>query len=489
MATSNDNGFTGYRYLVDATGSREYAVKYENGKPSKNIEVFDENGKADFKPGETIYAFDDEIKTGSSAGGLLKVSPVAIQIIVNSEGRPVKLKQVGVDYDMSFDTTPGAPPVASYTMTAASRTLLQENGFDANFPKEISGSLGTNDFDSQITAGGLVLPPQKTFGATTPFPPQHDGGALKARLSIAQAEPEPAAEPAIEAKKTAGEDGYNGYRYLLDAVNSRQYAVRYERGKVRTPLKVFAGNPQEAGFKQKETIFAFDDETEIIGKNGGYKLSTTGYQITTDDTGRAKNLKQVGVEYDIKLQKAGNIVEAVLTLTAESKKALAETGFSPAFPAAFTTDIEQSAVVHSDGHSSITASALRNLAFPPQHDGSAFIARLNNDVQEKAQPVALSPKVATADARYTMSDAQTLVEKKNLGDGDTLKTVFNFESRRVNEAVLGRNGNAITSTKFEDYDETVLEAVFNRLTKLGGTPRPLETVKKPSLLKPAGGIG
>lgn len=70
------------------------------------------------------------------------------------------------------------------------------------------------------------------------------------------------------------ENSYHGYRYLLDAHNSRQYAVRFDNGKIAPPLLVFAQDPREDGFKPNETIFAFDDEIERKDTPNGARLST-----------------------------------------------------------------------------------------------------------------------------------------------------------------------------------------------------------------------
>lgn len=485
----DDNSFTGIKYLVDATGERQYAISIVDGKPNRNIRAFDRDGETTFKPGETIFAFEEGavMKTGSL--GKMSITTKAVQIKVSAEGKPNSLKLMGVEYDMAFDLTPGAPAATKFTLEPASATLLNDMGFDKNFPKELGGTFATNDFDSTIGPGGLVLPPPKSLGLGAPFPPQHENGANFARAAIAAEEAakpaaaeepaKPAATSAPEAKpaplriteanvvRTIGEEpeGFHGTRFLLDAANSRQYAVRFENGSVKPPLQAYGTNPQDGGFGKSETIYALDDEMEMrVDAKGKALCSTTLYQIVTDENGKPRNLKQVPVDYEMTVKTDGKLTTATLTLTRDSAAQLAEMNFAKGFPASFQQQLEG---VKFSAPGVLDNSYARNIAWPPQHDGSAFIARMNAEKQQVA-PAAANDDKGVDRSRYTMPDKTTLVDRKPLGDGQTLKLVFNFESHRVTEIVAGTG---LTAQKFSKYDPGALKEAADVLKRLGGTPK------------------
>jgi len=79
--------------------------------------------------------------------------------------------------------------------------------------------------------------------------------------------------------------------------------------------------------------------------------------------------------------------------------------------------------------------------------------------------------------RFSMPDAETLVETKRLDDeGSQLRLVFNFSARQVTEIYNGpddRQQAAMLSHAFADYDQQALSEAFNRLRSMGGTPRAL----------------
>ncbi len=296
-------------------------------------------------------------------------------------------------------------------------------------------------------------------------------------------------------------EGFSGYRYLMDANNSREYAVKYEGGAPRPPIDVYAALPREKGFRANETVFAFADDSTVQVKDGVPFVQVDAFQILIGDTGNPRRLTVTPVEYAVTFDtKDKRFTKAILNVTDASKAQLAEEGFAEGFPMRFVYDLDETHVTRANGTVTVSQKALEALAVPANHDRVAVLARINKE-QELAQAVvravkgektpppapAADPVAATENktpaGRYSAPDAQTLVEKKSLGDGDTLKIVFNFESRRVTETVLGQQGVALASHKFKDYDAEALDAAFAQLQKLGGSPRPMEGVKKPAVLK------
>ncbi|MDI1228152.1 MAG: hypothetical protein PSY14_10755 [bacterium] len=288
--------------------------------------------------------------------------------------------------------------------------------------------------------------------------------------------------------KQDGNDGFTGYRYLVDAANTRQYALRFDAGQPKPPFDIYAVMPRENGFRANETVFAFDDEKKITAKGDRLVAELTAYQVNIGDTGNPRKLFVASVEYDIAAE-VDNAPQITLTLTEASRTQLAAEGFSADFPAAFTYQIDPENFRHKQGGGAeLRPGVLESLPVPPHQEGGAFLARISMQ-QKVAQAIAREVKQDAAakntDVRdYAAPDAQTLVEKKTLGDGDTLKIVFNFESRRVTESVFNDKGVALASHKFADYDLDALDTAFAQLKKMGGTPRPLNDGKKPGLPRP-----
>lgn len=180
------------------------------------------------------------------------------------------------------------------------------------------------------------------------------------------------------------DNGYHGNRFLLDASNSRQYVVRYDNGKVAPPLQAYSGNGTDGGFKASERVFAFDDEVQIKVQPGGKATaSTVAYQITTDDTGKPRNLKQIGVEFDIQFTIGNASAEVRYVLTADSEKKLEDAGFEDNFPKSFKSSLDPNdpGIIRSGVSPSVSPALVQQLPFPPHHDGEAFIARMNADKQ------------------------------------------------------------------------------------------------------------
>ncbi len=186
------------------------------------------------------------------------------------------------------------------------------------------------------------------------------------------------------------ESGFHGTRYLVDAENTRQYAIVYNNGRPQKPIHVFAVNSKEGSFKPNETVFALDDEAELTMSAGKAKISTVAFQIKIGANGEPKGLKQQGIEYDVNFRANAGKFEVMYTLTAESKKILAENDFAANFPASFTnSDIALSdrGIQRTANGYAIEPSMLRNLSFPPHHDGGALIARANIEALESTPTV------------------------------------------------------------------------------------------------------
>lgn len=307
------------------------------------------------------------------------------------------------------------------------------------------------------------------------------------------------AEPATATVNNA--DAFTGTRFLLDAQGTRQYAVRYEKGDIKPPLQVF--DTAEGGkgrFYPNEKIFAFDDDMDITMKGLDFIVHTVAYQITTDAQGKPRNIKQAGVDYVAAFDATGKTRDVTYTMTPESQARLKDRDytFDPAFPTVikgsldgngFDTRKSAGGLILPGKESLPTATP--QVSFPPHHnDSTALLARTLVEKWDQLKPAApanvpVPPPVTAAASRYSKADDQTLVEKKNIGDSQTLKIVFNFESRRVTEAVAGAG---LASHKFEDYDQTALEVAFRQLKLLGGAPRPMEKKSVTAVLpKPAAG--
>lgn len=284
----------------------------------------------------------------------------------------------------------------------------------------------------------------------------------------------------------AGDDNlreFTGYRFLLDASDTRQYALRFEDGQPKPPFEVFGVMPRDKSFRPNETVFAFDDEKKISAQGDRLVAELVAYQINIGETGNPRKLFMSAVAYDIAAETESP--QVTFTLTEASREQLAAEGFSADFPASFTYQINPDDFrAKPEGGADLRPGTLESLPLPPHQEGGAFLARISTQ-QKVAQAVAGSMKqdtpdaappaaATTADARdYSAPDAQTLVEKKSLGDGDTLKIIFNFESRRVTESVFNEKGVALTTHKFNDYDVDALEAAYQQLKKMGGNPRPM----------------
>ncbi|MBI1215057.1 MAG: AAA domain-containing protein [Alphaproteobacteria bacterium] len=200
-------------------------------------------------------------------------------------------------------------------------------------------------------------------------------------------------------------NGYHGYRYLVDAKDSREYAVRYNNGRPTKPIQVFAQDQRQAKFNRNETVFAFDDKPDFKpdGK-GGVIMSTVGFQITTGPDSEPNGIKQVGLDYAVTFKATPGGVEVAYELTAESKadiqNAVEEMDLNPNFPAKFTDTLDPSELGRTTmGAPAVTPALLRNLAFPPQRMSTdAIFARRSVEATEETpgfNPQPSQPKPTT----------------------------------------------------------------------------------------------
>ncbi|MBI3441383.1 MAG: ATP-dependent Clp protease ATP-binding subunit, partial [Proteobacteria bacterium] len=186
--------------------------------------------------------------------------------------------------------------------------------------------------------------------------------------------------------------GFNGNRFLVDAKNSRQYAIPFVHGEPRMPFQVFAQDQRDAVFKPNEVIFAFDEKSEQevarISDNKA-RVSVVAFQFKTDETGkpdRQEGLLQLLVNYDAQFaenQRGDSVVR--FTLTPESIAELKENGFEAGLPKTFEMRADSSA-----GYEMVRL--VEQLPFPPQHLMGAFIAHTNADAVPGSIPTVEPPK-------------------------------------------------------------------------------------------------
>lgn len=183
MAYENEDSYHGTRFLVDATNSRQYGVRYDHGKVAKPIHVFAEDEReAGFKPNETVFAFDDETKVTNS-GGKVRLTTVAYQITTDSSATPRQLKELSVDYDVSFRQVNGNVSV-TYRISPTSRDAMAERGFDAKFPQEFTEAIDPTDPGIRRDSINNTITIDPALLSNLSFPPQHPAGAHLARFHL-----------------------------------------------------------------------------------------------------------------------------------------------------------------------------------------------------------------------------------------------------------------------------------------------------------------
>jgi hypothetical protein len=277
------------------------------------------------------------------------------------------------------------------------------------------------------------------------------------------------------------EQEFSGYRYLVDTSNSRQYAVRFQNGRPRQPIHVCAPKAEECGFKPNETLFALDDEVQFTQTSKGATASAMLFQIVTSADGKPKTLKMMGVDYDVKIAVNTKGIQVQYQLCQESAQALAERGFSAQAPKTFTNEVDlmNPGVQRTATGVTIDNNFLANLPFPPNHSGGALIARMASDT---AMPAPAAASAKPAPSPYSKADDQTLEHVKALSGGK-LKTVFDFEARRVTEIYEAPSKSApgMTGHSFAEHDREALEQAYAKLVEIKGNPKPLDAKKAPGL--------
>lgn len=268
------------------------------------------------------------------------------------------------------------------------------------------------------------------------------------------------------------------YKYLLDATGSRQYALKSEDG--RPTRHITVATPVGAGsLKPNETVYAFAEGAATTFSGGGMVLAATVYKITTDSDAIAKDMRQAAVEYAVDFSMGGD-KGVTYKLTPASEIALKQAGIGDDFPREISGTMSGNGFDERVTGGGLIVPAAKGMGvempFPPQHEDGAKFARAAIDKSNVEKPNAAND-TATPRAGFYKSDAQTLVEVKDLGAGETLRLVFNFESRRVTEVFTGKAEAALGSYGFAAYDEDALKTAFDRLVELKGTPRALETSK------------
>ena len=194
--------------------------------------------------------------------------------------------------------------------------------------------------------------------------------------------------------------GYHGYRFLVDAKNTRQYAVRFENGEPQKPILVYAQDRSEEGLKANETIFAFDDEMQVKNNAGGLTVTTQMWQLQTNAQGEMAGGYYLPVEYNVVFRadptRGENAVNIVFAMTTESQTMLEEEGFTADAPKLFIEELSANdpGVTRSpEGKLTIHQSVLSALSFPPQHAGGAVVARHNvENLSQAPRPTAPAPQ-------------------------------------------------------------------------------------------------
>lgn len=191
--------------------------------------------------------------------------------------------------------------------------------------------------------------------------------------------------------------GYTGYRFMVDAKTTRQYALRYVDGQPQPPVTIHAQDVAESKLKPHEVIFAFDDEIETEKRSDGVYLSTVAWQMKANAAGNfgpGAEGKRCVVEYRVQFvpdASRDNAVNIEYVLTEESRAELEDKGFTDGLPEKFVEELELDNPGIDRSRGIVKPEILSALAFPPQHNGSASIARFN--VEQTAQQPA--PKPAT----------------------------------------------------------------------------------------------
>lgn len=255
------------------------------------------------------------------------------------------------------------------------------------------------------------------------------------------------------------ESEYTGRRFLLDTQSRRQFAVDFESGRPGSKIESIGG-----GFKAGETIFALDDQAEYAVKDGKATAHATLFQISVGPNGQPRNLKLMGVAFDVSLRQGPPHFTLEFRMKDESVKELQRMGFERSFLRIFTQRADSSSphFTRTPHGYLVDLRFFDNVCMLEQHGLRASSARTGVTLLSPPKPLYPDSKLI---------DARTLSITKEMDDGK-LRTVFNFETKRVTEIYLGSDGKqaAMSGYAFRDYGEEALQAASERLSALGGTP-------------------
>lgn len=249
-----ETGFHGCRYLVDTTNSRQYAVRFNNGKPQPPIGVFagkpEESG---LKPNETVFALDDEFELDTNSKGA-RITTSAFQIKVGSDGNPKGLKISEVSYDLKFLLTKKDLQV-SFEMSDASKVKLADMDYDPAFPRTFSTSLDLNSHGITRQGGSVLVAPQLIRSIA--FPPHQDGGALIARMYLEgsqapAAKPEPKPEPKPSRTFKMADEQTLVETKTLDADSKMKFVFNFEARRVSEVYETRGKEPALTGYSFAE---------------------------------------------------------------------------------------------------------------------------------------------------------------------------------------------------------------------------------------------
>ncbi len=180
----SDNAYEGSRYLIDAENGRQYMVDFSSNGRKPKVDVFAADPRdAVFTPGETVYAFDDDIQY-ESVGSHIYLKTRIFEINANSAGEAYDINfspEIRYDLNVSADGMS-----AKWRLTQDARALITGEGIDVlAVPDNIAIDLtDIADFDTKgrpvIDYNDLKL---------LPFPPHHAGGSAALARAGAKSSP------------------------------------------------------------------------------------------------------------------------------------------------------------------------------------------------------------------------------------------------------------------------------------------------------------
>lgn len=249
--------------------------------------------------------------------------------------------------------------------------------------------------------------------------------------------------------------GYNGFRFMVDAKTTRQYALQYINGEAQPPVTVHAKDVAESKLQPGETIFAFDDDMQVDQRADGVYVSTVAWQMTANaqgNFGKGSSGNQCEVEYKVAFlvdATRDGAVNIVYTLTEESKAALQDAGFDDDLPERYIEKLDSdnaNVAKNPTGATTIKPTMLSSLAFPPQHNGNAAIARFNVEAESQKAP---KPTAVSAPANSNTAPRPTTAFPRANTTAPAPRAPRTLEKPRVPDSAI----EAIIKTYCEDLSE------------------------------------